>query len=55
MKGITVYESIPYFLGYSKQYRRWNFCCVMLHRIGLEKAKKELAGSIQKGIDFIRK
>jgi len=56
MKGIiVVYETIPYFLGYHKHYRKWNFCCEMLNRIGLEKAKRELAGSIQKGVEFIRK
>lgn len=26
-----------------------------IYRIGLEKAKEELAGSIQKGVDFIKK
>lgn len=27
----------------------------VIDRVGLEKAKKELAGSIEKGISFIRK
>lgn len=28
---------------------------MMINRIGLEKAKKELAGSIQKGVSFVKK
>lgn len=30
-------------------------CLLFINRAGLEKAKKELAGSIQKGVSFVRK
>lgn len=44
LKGRTNYETVV-----------CSVCCIFVSRIGLEKAKKELAGSIQKGISFSKK
>lgn len=46
---------LNFFIGSNEQRKKLKFRCLILNRIGLEKAKRELAGSIQKGVEFIKK